>query len=210
MSIVIARLHEGRRQRIVAFGTSLTSEWNWRLWRNCGGHWVRMLRERLTTRFDGLAYVTNAARWGADSSWAARRIRRIARSGAIDAVLVEFAINDAEVRRNISLVDFHRNLVEVLDVLRTSSPDCEVYLLVTNPVFGRHARGRPRLQDYYDVVRSLAREQGVGLIDTAPAWQVALTQKSWRAWIPDGIHPGEEGAREITLPQVQRALGLDM
>ena len=125
-------------------------------------------------------------------------------------MLVEFAINDAQVRRNISLVDSHRNLAEVLDVLRTSSPGCEVYLLVTNPVFGRHALRRPRLKDYYDVVRRLAREQGVGLIDTAPAWQVALARKSWREWMPDGIHPGEEAARQITLPQVERALGLDV
>lgn len=199
---------KARPQRIVAFGSSLTAEWNWRVWRHCGGHWVRLLRADLRALYGERASVANLARWGADSAWAASRIVELAGSQAADVAFVEFAINDSDVRRNISLVQSRQNMAYVIKVMRATWHACDIHLLVTNPVFGRHQTSRPRLREYYQSVRELAGEQQVGLIDLAPAWQQALARRDWCELLPDGIHPGVEAAREIILPQVRRALNL--
>lgn len=208
VSIAPCGLAAGRDLRIVALGTSLTSEWTWRFWRACGGHWVRLLREELQARYGGGAVVENLGHWGADSAWALRRIPQASGRRWADLAFVEFAINDADQRRGISIADSRHNLLAIVELLRTRWPGCNLYLVVTNPAFGRHAADRPRLVEYYDVVREVANETGTGLLDTAPAWQLALQTRDWRQLLPDGIHPGVEAARLVTLPEVWLALGL--
>jgi lysophospholipase L1-like esterase len=208
LSIAPPGLAAGRELRIVAVGTSLTSERNWRFWRACGGHWVRLLRGELQASYGPGAAVENLGHWGADSAWALRRLPQMSRRRRADHAFVEFAINDADERRGISLANSRHNLLAIVQQLRACWPGCGLCMVVTNPVFGRHAADRPRLGEYYDVVREVANEAGTGLLDTAPAWQATLRTRDWRQLLPDGIHPGAEAARLVTLPEVRRALGL--
>lgn len=194
------------RSRIATFGTSLTSEWTWRVWRACGGHWVRLLRTELQSRVGESAIVANFGHWGADSTWARHRVTKLGGHLDVDVALVEYAVNDADMRRGISLADSRRNQVCIAEALRARWPRAALFFIVTNPCFGRHAIDRPRLEGYYDVVRDVASEAGAGLIDLVPAWQIALEHRRWQELLPDGIHPGVDAAMDITLPKVLAAL----
>lgn len=198
----------GYELRIATLGTSLTSEWTWRFWRACGGHWVRLLRSELSERYGTRAPVQNLGHWGADSVWALHHLSKICSRRRADIAFIEFAINDADERRGVSVVDSRNNLLAIVDALRDSWPGCNIYLLVTNPVFGRHAPDRPHLGEYYEIVRQVASQVGAGLIDTEPAWREALASQHWRHLLPDGIHPNAKAACVVTLPQIRLALGL--
>ncbi len=206
---LIGRLRAGTPQHLVAYGTSLTAERTWRVWRRSGGAWVAMLRERLEREFPGLARVTNAARWGADSAWGARRLERRVLRLDPDLTLLEFGINDADRRRSVALEGFRRNLDSMLDRLTSGRPDRDVLLLTMNPALGRHAETRPRLEAFYGAVREAASERDLPLADLHVAWRAALAAAGVEArLLPDGIHPGPEACRDVVLPGLLDALGL--
>jgi len=129
-----------------------------------------------------------------------------------DAVFVEFAVNDAYLPYGISLEDSVRNLEEIFEHIRETCPGVELFLLTTNPVkdaaSGKHASQRPRLRAYLAAHTALAERLGIPVLDVHAEWQRLLEEDSRRfdELVPDGIHPGLEGYREILLPVVQRAL----
>jgi hypothetical protein len=60
------------------------------------------------------------------------------------------------------------------------------------------------------MVRDVAAERRLMLIDHYPDWQKILTAdpKQFSALVPDGIHPNAEGCKQIILPNILRALGV--
>jgi lysophospholipase L1-like esterase len=90
-------------------------------------------------------------------------------------------------------------------------PECEIVLMVMNPMVEVHAAKRPELERFNDVYRQVACELGLLLIDHYPAWQHVLERDraEFDRLVPDGAHPGPLGCARIITPGIWRALGLD-
>lgn len=147
----------------------------------CQGHDVRLTREAApgATSLDGLS-----------------RLPRIT-DAAPDLVLIEFAINDADLTDGLARDDAANNLATMLDVLALKTPDARVMLMTMSPAHGLRGLKRPFLARYYGDVRRLARQYRTGLADLYPRW---LAREDWRAALPDGLHPTEEAARALIPP----------
>ncbi len=199
----IAALRAGRAQHIVIYGTSLSK----------GGAWVPQLQQTLDARFPGLVKLTNSARGGQHSGWGAAHVDSAVVALKPDVVFIEFAINDAVTRFDLSLDTIRRNVDTILDRIATL-PTCEVILQIMNPAFGK-AEGdsaHRRQQDaYQQIYRDAASRRGLLLVDHAAAWNRLLAAEGEAAvkkLSPDGVHPNVEGWRRIVTPPLHRALDI--
>ena len=114
-------------------------------------------------------------------------------------VVVEFGFNDASIylgRRNprASLEEFRRNYLEILDLCAAAGGRC---LLIANHRASqpgeRQGNGRTRqenVEPYNQIVRDLARERGLPLLDIA-----ARTVDHRTLLHEDGVHLNEHGNR---------------
>ena len=190
--------------RLVTYGTSLTAERVVLPWRRVGGAWVQQLRIWGASTVEIPAVVFNCARWGVTSSWGWRHaLRRVARRNP-DLVLMEFAINDADHRRGISLAQSRTNLLAIIDTIRRHTRGCRIVLMTTNPCRGRHATYRPELPRYYALYREVAATLGLPLADMEPIWQKLATNDPdrFRSYLPDGVHPTETACKALIAPVV--------
>ena len=183
----IGPIAEGRALSIVAFGTSLTA----------GPDWPARLQTALAACLPVAPVVQLLALPGAGSAWALTQTADPALVGA-DIVLVEFAINDADLRDGVSLAqaaDQHRRLVAGL---RRDNPDVAVVLMTMNPAHGLRGWMRLWLGAHYRQYRSLAAELDTGLVDLWPRW-LALPRAARRLGA-DGLHPDAESVAQVILP----------
>lgn len=67
-----------------------------------------------------------------------------------------------------------------------------------------------RQNEYYDIVRHIALERGLLLIDTYTQWVTlrACDRALYAAYVPDGCHPSAAGCARITTPCVLVAIGV--
>ena len=84
-SQLVSNLKAGKRQVIVAYGTSLTEV----------GDWVNQLQEALNAKFPKLATVVNSGMCSMASPWGVENLDARVIWKNTDTVLIEFAINDA-------------------------------------------------------------------------------------------------------------------
>lgn len=198
-SRLAANLAAGRKQTVVTYGTSLTA----------GGAWGGQLREALKVRYPGLFHLRNSGLGGMWSGWGVVNLEpRVLRHGP-DAVIIEFAVNDAYQPYACSVAQARLNLEFICGGILRQTPDAEIILQVMNPPIAEHAVRRPHWPDYYQMIRDCAREHDFLLVDHQPAWQAVLDQgeAAFRALVPDGIHPSAEGAAAVTTPGLLEALG---
>jgi lysophospholipase L1-like esterase len=200
----ITALRADRPQHIVIFGTSLSKS----------GAWVPQLQQTLDARFPGLVKLTNRARGGQHSGWGAAQVDSAVVALKPDVVFIEFAINDAVTRFDLSLDTIRRNVDTILDRIATALPGGEVILQIMNPAFGK-AEGESahrRNQDaYQQIYRDAAKRRGLLLVDHSVAWNHLLAtegEPAVKKLIPDGVHPNVEGWRRIVTPTLHRALDL--
>ncbi|MBL9206837.1 MAG: SGNH/GDSL hydrolase family protein [Opitutaceae bacterium] len=200
----VAALEQGRPQHVVVFGTSLTK----------GGAWVTQLQEKLNGRFPGLVTLTNGAKGGQHSGWGRENVDPNVIAHRPDVVFIEFAINDAVTRFNLSLDDVRRNVDFILDRITSELPRCEIILQVMNPAVGK-AEGDPshrRNQNaYQQVYRDAAKRRGLLLIDHSIAWNALLAaegEAGFKRYVPDGVHPRPDGYARFVVPEILRAIGL--
>ena len=61
---------------------------------------------------------------------------------------------------------------------------------------------------YYQVYRDVAKERKLLLIDHYPVWKAILDKEPERfnKLVPDGIHPSDEGCREVITPAIWSAV----
>lgn len=199
----VARLKAGAPQKIVFYGTSLTAK----------GAWVHQLSQTLETRFPGLVSFANGARSGQHSRWGVQNLDASVLAHQPDVVFIEFSVNDAVERFQITVDEARRNLETMIDRILAANPKTDIILQVMNPVLGRppgHASHRRELPSYQDVYREAGRKRGLLVIDHMPAWTALLESdpKTFRAYVPDGIHPSAQGYAEIVAPEILRRLGL--
>ena len=202
-SPIAKELRAGKKQQIVAYGTSLTA----------GGAWVSQLQADLNRRYPGLATITNSGGSGQYSEWGVKNLENRVLRHKPDVVLIEFAINDAVERFHCPVEQAKKNLETMLDQIAAARPQCRVFLQVTNPVLDRPA-GNPshrlNLDDYYQMYRDVAAQRKIGLIDHGPAWKKVLDEgpEAFRKFAPDGLHPNAAGCEKIMTPAILTALGV--
>ncbi len=200
----ITALRAGTPQHVVIYGTSLSK----------GGAWVPQLQATFDARFPSLVTLTNSARGGQHSGWGATHVDSAVVALKPDVVFIEFAINDAVTRFDLSLDTIRRNVDTLLDRIAAGLPTSEVIPQIMNPAFGK-AEGESahrRNQDaYQQIYRDAATRRGLLLVDHSVAWNHLLAAEGEAAvkkLLPDGVHPNVEGWRRIVTPTLHRALDL--
>jgi lysophospholipase L1-like esterase len=190
---------------LVVYGTSLSAEKAF-FWRCTGGDWVRLLRDALNSKRHQNILLTNASRWGATSDWGRRYLKKRVLKYDPHSVILEFAINDADINREISLHQAGENLNEMIRQIRRYHPSCIIFVMTMNPCTGRYADLRPDLTDYYEMYRYYADAHNLPLIDLEPVWKRWMSENSGRIaeFLPDGIHPSPQASAELIFPAVKK------
>lgn len=182
---------------VLLVGTSLTSS----------GDWPGLLQERLSAGNCRPAVIERLALAGASSNWGSKALearladRTAPRPGLI---VIEFSINDASLLRGVPLFQSRRNHLHMLQLARDSG--ASAFLATRNPAFGWKAAMRPGQSRYQALYRTLARQEGAGLIDSIPEWR-ALAPAARHALLPDGLHPTPAAMAAIAVPALEDALG---
>ncbi len=199
-SRVIAALRAGQSQTLVVYGTSLTA----------GGAWVGQIRAALDQQFPGLCRVENGGQGAMWSGWGVVNLQEQVLRHRPDVVLIEFAINDAYVPYACAVAQARANLGNLIRRILAVNSECEIMLQCMNPPIADHATRRSNWPDYYQMVRDVAQDWEVLLIDHMPAWKAILERGTaeFLALAPDGIHPSEAGSAAVTTPGILQALGL--
>lgn len=186
--------------RIVALGTSLTAR----------GDWPDSLGARLSACAGRPVTVERVARAGAGSNWGRDQVAAVLALSP-DLVLIEFAINDADLRDGVSLARARDNHLALIAALEAGRPGLPLMLMTMNRAEGLRGLMRPRLAAHHAQYRDLAAGQGpgqgVGLIDLAPLWAAALAAGRGPELLPDGLHPTDAAVAEIALPAMVAEIG---
>jgi len=124
-----------------------------------------------------------------------------------DIVLIEFTINDADIRDGVWPEQSRENHRVMVAALRKAVPEVSLALVTLNPPLGCRRLTRPFLARYLDLYATLAMEEKLGLIDLDPVWRAALDKGAARKLLPDGLHPAPAGVENITIPALLAAVG---
>jgi lysophospholipase L1-like esterase len=198
-------LAAGKKQTVVVYGTSLT----------INGAWTKALAEYLEKHYPGQVVFANAAKAGMHSRWGVENLAERVLAHEPDLVFLEFAINDASTKNQVSLEQSVANLDAMVRALRKQNPKVEIVLQTMNPAYDsprvpekKYGGDRPRLEAYYGGYRDYARKHGLPLVDHYPVWARLLRDepKRFEEMVPDGIHPSGTASREVTWPAVEALL----
>ena len=124
-------------------------------------------------------------------------------AAAPDLVLMEFAINDADMRDGVPLAVARAQHDAILARLSQALPDTQVLLMTMSPAHGLRGWMRPLLARHYAQYRDLAEAHGAGLLDLYPRWLAA--PPAVRRF-GDGLHPGNEAVRAVLLEPLHMAI----
>jgi lysophospholipase L1-like esterase len=107
-----------------------------------------------------------------------------------DLVSINFGLNDLAQR--IEKEDFEKTLKEIIKKIKGKNPHTEILLLTTSLVSNNLANAYAKR--YNEVIRKIAQEYNLGLVDIYKAWKRklefgALPEK----YMTDFAHPNEEG-----------------
>jgi len=200
-SRLVTNLNDGKQQTVVTYGTSLTAR----------PGWVSQLREVLNTRYPGQANVINSGQGAKWSTWGVDNLDGRVIEKKPDTVFIEFAINDADLRRKTSVKQAQDNLENMIERILKDNPKCEIILMTMNPPVGKHLELRPRIKEYYQMYRDVAKARDFLLIDHYPEWAKILENDPdlFKKYVPDDIHPTREGCKAVTTPNIIKALGIE-
>ncbi len=196
--MLIDNLNSGIKQHIVTYGTSLTE----------GGEWVNQLRTFFQVKYPGLTTVTNSGASGMWSGWGVENLDERVIKKNPDAVFIEFGINDAYLPYNTSVEQARQNLENMIDRILKHNSACQIILMVMNPPVREHLEIRPKIEDYYQMYRDVAKERKLLLVDHYPTWKAILDKdpETFAAYMPDGIHPNGLGSEKVTTPNILHSL----
>jgi len=199
-SQLIRNLEAGKKQTTLFYGTSLTAQ----------GPWVRQLQDILDRTYPDQVTMINKGHKTGMSELAVANLDARVIAQRPDTVFIEFGVNDAWRSIAQPVRDGQAYLDQMLDRIQAALPACEIILMVMNPLVGEQKERRANLEAYNQMYRDVARKRQLQLIDLYPAWQKLLEEdpEKFNAYVPDGMHPNEEGCRAITTPTIVKALGL--
>lgn len=215
-SKLVDNLKAGKNQTVVCFGTSLTATGQWVA---DLGKWLNTLdpagKARATVHKSGLS--------GQASQTGLNNLQSKVIKFNPDAVIIEFAINDAYEGPNysqkhpdygITLEKSKANLSAMIEQIQKALPDAEIIIQTMNPVWnspngsGVSATARPELAAYYEGYRQVAEKYNLLLIDHYKNW-IKLRDADpelYKKYLRDGTHPSPEGSSAITFPEIKKAL----
>ncbi len=203
-SALVTNLEAGRKQVVVAYGTSLTAD----------GAWVGQMKGVLDERFPGLATVINSGGSGQWSEWGVRNLDQRVIQNNPDTVFIEFSINDSVERFKGSVEIAKANLETMIASILQGNPGCEIILMTMTPG-DKHPKGhrsyRKDIEAHYEMYRSVAKQKGLLLIDHYPNWKdlQKKDEKLFLEYVPDTIHPTAKGCAEVVTPVILDALGIE-
>jgi acyl-CoA thioesterase I len=199
-SRLVANLESGNQQTVITYGTSLTSN----------AAWVQQLQAALNSSYPGKAKVINSGKGAMWSKWGVDNLDKLVIEKKPDTVLIEFAINDAYLPYKTSIEQARSNLENMIDRILKSNSNCEIVLMVMNPPIGVPLELRPKIKDYYQMYRDVAKNRKLLLIDHYPNWETILNKDPalFKKYISDGIHPSAQGCAMVVSPEVFRSLGI--
>ena len=175
---------------IVAFGTSLTA----------GNGWPDRVQARLAACLGTDIALSRVAEPGQGSAWALIQVPRVV-ALAPDIVLIEFAINDADLRDGVSRAQSLAQHRALIAALRADLPDAVLVLMTMSPAYRMRGALRPFLPGHYADVAALAVDEDLGLIDLYPRWRSTdLPHPS------DGLHPDDAATAQVIDPVLVQAL----
>ena len=203
---VFRNLEAGKSQSVVVYGTSLSAQ----------GEWVKALGAYFEERYPGRVALTNAAVSGRQSNWGVSNLQERVLARKPDLVFIEFSVNDAATKHHISLERSEENLDRMVKALRAQNPQADIVLQTMNPAWDspaepsrkKYASDRPELAAYYEVCRRYAQKQGLPLVDHYPNWDRLRRseEKTFKAWLPEGLHPIPEASLAVTWPALRALL----
>ncbi len=198
----VQKLAAGLPQRMVVYGTSLTAN----------GAWPAQVLAGLNAAWPGLTTLLNRGGSGESSVWGVANLETQVTAATPDVVFIEFAVNDAVARFDLSLAQASANLDAILAGIRAARPECEIILQVTNPVTGRPQGDdgwRPQLEHYQQIYRKAAARDNILLIDHHPAWQslLDLGEAEYLNYVPDGLHPSALSEELYMTPVILQSIG---
>lgn len=170
--------------RLVVFGTSLSA---------ARYDWPDRLEAALETCLNRPIETVRIVKPGANLTWAQTQIAAV-EAAAPDLVLMEFAINDADLIDGLGRA---RAAAGTAALMAELAP-LPVVLMTMSPARGLRGLARPRLAGHYADYRALAAARGAGLVDFEARWR-ALPRGA-RGLAADGLHPDPEIAAEIIVP----------
>jgi acyl-CoA thioesterase-1 len=210
---LIQSLESGLPRTLVVYGTSLSF------------HVAPLLRAALTSHYGDLTNVVNSGMSAkASRSGLAELESKVTRHHP-DALLLEFAVNDAysyeefpegTLDKGITLEESRANLEEIIRQVQVALPRCEIILQTMNPTYDASnseayaGSRRPELERFYEVVREVAAERGLRLIDNFAMWKALQVEgpERFQELVPDGAHPNPAAIRSVLLPHLMKELGV--
>lgn len=114
-------------------------------------------------------------------------------------VSVMMGTNDCADTKNITTADFERNLMEIIDLVR--SIGAIPMLHVPTPIIIEKANERRRIAEYAALVRTVADSRKVVVVDHWQHWQAAMRTQGEKQvfanWLNDPLHPNGAGHLEM-------------
>lgn len=208
---ILATLNRGESMTIAAIGTSLTA--------SSHSTWFSQMSAWLNGEYPGQATFHDEAIASSASKYTdtykspgsgldVQLDKALAHNP--DAIFIEFAMNDAYSAYGISVDMSKENLQAMIDRIHTwgsehgKSVDIIVQTMNNEPYSG----ARPNLPAYYEGYREVAASNGLLLIDNCQNWTALHSSDltTWRAYIPDGIHPNALGTEKVIIPEIKESL----
>lgn len=199
----VTQLKAGKKQTVVAYGTSLTAH----------GAWVHEVAETLNNKFPDLVTMVNSGGAGKWSEWGVQQLDSKVLKKTPNAVFLEFSINDSVERFHGSTHIAKTNLETMILRIQKAHPDCEIILMTMTPG-NKHPEGhrsyRKEIENHYQMYRNVAKHHGFLLIDHYLNWKSLQKTNNalFRKYVPDTIHPTPEGCSKIVTPVILKAIGL--
>lgn len=178
---------------VVAFGTSLTAP---------PQIWPDVLAAHLSECRGAPVTLTRVAGIGMGSPWALMQLDRVVVARP-DLVLIEFAINDADLLDGVWPAggrDRHQALVEAL---QARVPEVRIVLMSINPAHGLRSWIRPLLAQHYAGYAGLARDHDLGFVNLYARWQALVPAGRG---LGDGLHPDPVQAAAVIVPALSAYL----
>lgn len=202
----VKELSKGKPQTLIVYGTSITKMGNGQLW-------VNEVGKAINKKYNNKLNLYNSGASGQYSVWGLKNLQDSVLKRVPDAVIIEFAVNDAVDRFMLTPAQAKANTNEIIDKILEVNPKADVILmLVAEHPLGEAAKKRPDLASFNNNYREIAKERGLLLIDIASTFREVVDKSGvteLKKYQGDGVHLTSRGALDIVLPGVLKALKIE-